>query len=155
MDTTAEYIEMCQKAEEIQGLRPKIEFNHYTNQFEDGDFVVDEYNEIRVYHSDSKGEGFIADEIIICWLPRQDQLQEMVIESKWWIDLFIDADTKDRRFVPQCEPYILFQEFINHCKWSYQKGNSFLTMEQSWLSFVMKKNFSKTWNPETKTWEAI
>lgn len=85
------------------------------------------------------------------WLPRQDQLQEMVIGSDWCKDCFFDVEAKDKRFTPQAEPFILSQMFVDHCKWQYQQCGMD-TLEQYWLSFAMKGIYNKKWNPETKQW---
>ena len=69
-----------------------------------------------------------ADKSDCIWLPRQDQLQEMVLSSERyqtdsrWIDLIIDVT-------------IFSQE--------YREADS---MEQLWLAFVMKELYQKHWN---------
>ncbi len=82
MDTSETYVKMCGKAEEIQALR-REEKHHDTGKWLNGDFygsVLD----ARVFVV-SRGNDAWADEPYYIhhpseaiWLPRQDQLQEMV-----------------------------------------------------------------------------
>ena len=58
------------------------------------------------------------------WLPRQDQLQEMVDISDW-------------RF-----------KLVNCASFLADNFGSFATMEQLWLAFVMKEKYHKIWNGE-------
>jgi len=67
------------------------------------------------------------------WLPRQDQLQKIV-------DLEI--------------PFIIyeFNKFIiDGIKKDYT--TQFDSMEQLWLSFVMKEKYRKVWNDKKEIWE--
>lgn len=64
MDISAEYIEMCEKAEEIQ------EFKRSKKDWYTGDWYFNEfYGMVHIY---SNEEIAAAD---VVWLPRQDQLQ--------------------------------------------------------------------------------
>ena len=64
--------------------------------------------------------GFIREDV---WLPRQDQLQEMMNESKF---ILIER----------------FYKFVNdNIPFCREKS-----MEQLWLVFVMKEKFNKMWN---------
>ena len=131
MDHSKEYIKMCEKAEEIQkGWRPK-----------EGDTLWVEKND---YHTNlikyiNKEEAIDVLKIILgvkrswldkhIFLPRQDQLQEMIKED-WQLSL---------------------TEF---CKWILGKNNTifythrgeFNSMEQLWLAFVMKEKYNKIWD---------
>ena len=107
MDTSKTYIKMCEKAIEIQ--------RHYPD-------VTDPHN---WWHKKEHG-GLI-------WLPRQDQLQEMVksdIHPHWQLNNFVDAGLYD---------YI--QEMGEYAK-------QFSSMEQLWLALVMREKYSKIWNGE-------
>ena len=76
------------------------------------------------------------------WLPRQDQLQEM---------LLIDGDGHDI-------PYE-FSEYINEelstFGFSLTKGNDVDTFEKAWLMFTMKEFYNKQWNFKEEKWEEI
>ena len=109
MDTSAEYVKMCEKAHEIQATKPEV---------------------IRPVDFWGIWNGCYPH----VWLPRQDQLQEMVkrqgvfhtkaIQIEWihfrdWIENFIERPTVQN-----------FQQ----------------SWEQLWLAFVMKEKFNKTWD---------
>lgn len=110
MDTSETYIKMCRKARGIQRLKP---------DGSQGEFV---YCEREVYQEvdDRPLTPYI-------WLPRQDQLQEMVNED-WAIT------------------------FAHFCVW-FSKYELILlgdikSMEQLWLAFVMKEKYGKVWDGE-------
>jgi len=70
MDESKKYIEMCEKAEEIQKLRPNpIE---YTRAVDGLNVVLCDYEGNFWFNRD--GED-------LTWLPRQDQSQEMIIDD--------------------------------------------------------------------------
>ena len=98
MDTSKEYVLMCEKAEEIQKIRKHGEADYY------GD-TLDGHR---------------------CWLPRQDQLQEMIIS-------FGHGHQNSG---------ILIGVSSFSYKYRYDNGS----MEQLWLAFVMKEKYQKTWN---------
>ena len=126
MDTSETYIKMCEKAEEIQEQKP---------EGSQGEFV---YCEGEAYQEmdDRPLSSFI-------WLPRQDQLQEMVQHSKpislvdnlsffcFPIDRLGSMPHKRASEEAQKEEgYIA----------------SFTSMEQIWLAFVMERKYNKVWD---------
>lgn len=130
MDTSKEYILMCEKADEIQYLRPLDsefqegdfygyydEHHHYEGTYPDGKHIADWTSGIAYddgeYGLPYKSEGY-------SWLPRQDQLQDMVTDYP--------NDIKMRRF------------------YEWYQDNYFPTYEQDWLAFVMKERWNKTWD---------
>ncbi len=144
MDKSKEFIKMCDCLE-IQGLRPKDGL--------EGEFIC-----LR----DSDEEGYQAGEwqpIADCkyvWLPRQDQLQEMIGDK--------DCLTLLSRFHYSCIPIRHFKATakwveldgeldmvhdsipLNEVECTYPK--QFTSMEQLWLAFVMKEKYNKTWTGE-------
>lgn len=103
MDTSLKYIKMCEKAEEIQSQGSK----HY------GDTMC---------FSAWSGREEV-------WLPRQDQLQEMLddyspVRFAWAL---IDSDKMNTNCLS---------------RFSHKE------MEKMWLAFVMKEKFNKIWNGE-------
>jgi hypothetical protein len=120
MDTSEIYIEMCRQAEEIQDLQSHLF----------GDFRYNHvFNDIQIinYHSS------MDDQEIYTWLPRQDQLQEIVFREP--------------------NPFIMLGRIFNFVRRNFQQGDEDLkklstTWEQLWLAFVMKEKFNKTWNGE-------
>jgi hypothetical protein len=71
------------------------------------------------------------------WLPRQDQLQEMIIIENAKFPVYV----LERKF----------NTFIDHIGEIYHPKiwQKFDSMEQLWLVFVMKEKFNKIWDGET------
>ena len=126
MDTSKQYIEMCHRAQEIQNDKEEI-------NYQEGDFYAnikfDKSYKINIASQmDEYIEGFNW------WLPRQDQLQEMVKkEGNIW--------DFNRWFYKKTEGEIT--------KYYLQ----FTSMEQLWLALVMKEKHNKIWN--NGNWENI
>jgi hypothetical protein len=128
MDTSETYIKMCDCGE-IQGFRGRYKWQAwdytYASWGEAKDvMVVSGYcTDSGFYGLEAGSEKYPDDECVpldAIWLPRQDQLQEMVMQPRllqrffvWWdnLPLFPDYDS----------------------------------MEQLWLAFVMKEK-GKTWD---------
>jgi len=119
MDCSVEYIEMCRKAVDVQKLRS---YKGVIN-WQDGDFFTESGNVC--------SHCVECNEITQCdiWLPRQDQLQDMVEEESRYRLL-------DR-----------FNSFF-HCLYRGFKctDSCFTSMEQLWLAFVMHKLYQKKWD---------
>ena len=132
MDTSEQYIKMCEKAEEIQKGHPQDGVGGHWHSgciilTHEGDYyrVIDKEAE-RTCESCGNTETYILSTRSI-FLPRQDQLQEMVVND--WADNF-------RKFIHWCFP-------------SIGKVIPFVgSMEQLWLAFVMKEKYNKTWDGE-------
>jgi hypothetical protein len=134
MDTSAEYNKKCTAAREVQEDW-KINAWDYCFCYRDKKVVVISGYEIDggyyghgVYDEEIEGCGF--DKHI--WLPRQDQLQEMI-------------DTIKYKKLP-----FLFNNFIYCYDMGYEISaiNVMPSMEQLWLAFVMKEKYSKVLNGE-------
>lgn len=136
MDTSKEYIEMCRKAEEIQALRSCEKIVNW----QDGDFfthIGDEYP--RCTHC-VECNTIIKTDI---WLPRQDQLQDMV---DW--NNYHDCNNiigQDDLFWWFCHP----KSNTGDYKWEQNMltyVHSFSSREQLWLAFIMHEKYQKKWN---------
>ena len=117
MDTTKTCILQCEKAFEVQKLRNPS----------DGDWFHGSGNSISKFyfnHQIHRKTDFMSDWFI--WLPRQDQLQGMVMD---------DDDNKSAWTLK-------FHKFVSEGF----KINIFWSMEQLWLAFVMNEKFNKTWD---------
>lgn len=108
MDTSKGYVKMCEKAKEIQKLRPK----HWHNEY--AELCSGDIHDFWEYSKD-------IDKMV--WLPRQDQLQEMVNIKT--VNDFVNA-------------------LIERLAFEYRNGS----MEQLWLAFVMAELYKKRWNGE-------
>ena len=126
MDCGTEYIKMCD-CEEIQKQRVKSN-GDFEVRFKNGVGTVEVYHhrEITAHY---KPENHL-------WLPRQDQLQEMVKGNK-------HSHLLAHEFALWCHGGEEFGRIIlaedPHCDWS---------MEQLWLAFVMKKKYNKVWKDD-------
>jgi len=135
MDTSKEYIKMCQKATEIQklwiGLR---EDNETTNGFwfvhrHDGTdeicIIGDAFDHTRTNGCDCCSGYYVGDTI---WLPRQDQLQHLM-----------NPISSDNSTNIQVKSHLI-NRFISR--------NKFKSFERAWLAFIMQEKFKKVWNGE-------
>ena len=115
MDTSKEYIKMCRQSEEIQksyegnGKIGDFVFNWAGR----GNIVIREWEDLKTHQN--------------TWLPRQDQLQEMMSKS-----------------YGNCTWYGVLDVLIDY----YQTGEykNINSMEQLWLAFVMAEKYQKHWN---------
>lgn len=143
MDTSKEYIEMYKEAKKIQNdWKPKdcdiaempeiikfifneiksISFKRIVAPIKDWDFLKD-INKIRKY---------------FVWLPRQDELQEMLIPFK--LPKNCESLGEDCHNLA----YYFGQFVLN--RWCY--CIKFKSMEQLWLAFVMWEKYKKVWDGE-------
>lgn len=158
MDTSKEYIKMCEKAEEIQEILDCL-YYRIQNVFavrekrkqciheEDKLFIPYSYDKLycercgkkleeyeATYIDTYRTKPFAIDKEIkkFIWLPRQDQLQEMV-KSKAFSYYHL-----------WCKMYQYFSCSEN----PYGVKIGLMSMEQLWLAFVMREKYHKTWNGE-------
>lgn len=139
MDTTEKFIEMC-KAKEIQSRwRPA-----------DGDFYV--YSVIvnypHVYTEGSKLSIELMNKDNWIWLPRQDQLQDMLSDTVTigymivGIEAFYDPE-RTCGYVDPCRKC---------CDMGERRRLTYDTMEQWNLAFVMYEKFGKEWDVGKSEW---
>jgi len=124
MDTSKRYIKMCEKAKEL----------NYSPSGSDGNWYY--YPEEDIVKCRNSYEGDFGD----VWLPRQDQLQEMVRVATISIQQFEEEYSMD----------------VWHTQYrTYEKEPDCefvaTSMEQLWLAFVMKEKYNNTWNG--KNWK--
>lgn len=140
MDTSKQYIAMCDCPE----IQDKWEFKQ-------GDFYKDK---VSLEVLDEDVEGYTTDncqtytrEYLIqeikdyeaIWLPRQDQLQEMLMNEPYPKTPAIGRLQDLTNFVhttPYCQEKSEEDEACHY----------FETLEQLWLAFVMKEKFNKHWD---------
>jgi frataxin-like iron-binding protein CyaY len=147
MDTSKEYILMCEKAEEIQKLKiPKFSFVIVVDSFGNRGSKCQGittagyncYNRHHVFMLSNPYAGISKKSLT--WLPRQDQLQEMVKE---------DFTTKESRLYAKISHFNNFLE-IDDKEERYPLNEDLInkhpSMEQLWLAFVMKEKYQKIWN---------
>ena len=144
MDTSEIYIKQCEKAKEIQKLRSDRDC--YRN-WKNGDFfwatilgsaVPSRYKtgvEVVMRLLDRYSMMYCPGEKV--WLPRQDQLQEMVtyIGGRWVVEQY-------------------FHNYLHSIYTHDRAGEDKDSMEQLWLAFVMREEYGKIWNGKTWVKEA-
>ena len=170
MDTSPEYIKMCEKAKEIQKHKP-VQLDFYVKK------SGAPWPSIWVYPLDfvswqsikPEGDGLVAREErpINCyskadfiWLPRQDQLQAMAIEKQ--IKYHYNHPIKSKLYFVLKDFYIFAGKTWNDTHpfgkcvekegggYEVKASHQYLlgSYEQLWLAFVMSERYNKKWNGE-------
>jgi len=156
MDASPEYIEMCKQAIEIQKSWKK-KFGDYVYHF------VDDLKEVGIIVScvrnspDVYIDGrvkYIYQTETLCWIPREDQLLDIIDWSPYGnrdsisYDLIYFAkerrETFDRQIVTN-QPHTV--DNVLRCRFF---GKSW---EQCWLQILMDQKYNKIWNEKKKVWE--
>ena len=129
-DTTETRIKMCEKAEEIlKGHKWEIG-DHYCYPEEGGAINI-------VLNLDMPTNLFSQ----AVWLPRQDQLQEMVR------DIREKSSGIRLRLVTAFYSWLKEDEEGEGDELSFAPRQlDYNSMEQLWLAFVMKEKYNKTWD---------
>lgn len=133
MDTSEKYILMCKKAQEIQDIKKNIVGDFVWDSASENDDeikqpeVVEKSFEILYKNYPKYRENDV-------WLPRQDQLQEILIS-------YNKLELKN-------SVYILNKWLSKTTIW-----REFDSWEQIWLVVVMNECFKKRWNGNIKNWE--
>jgi len=133
MDTTPKYIKMCEMAGEIQKRWGKEHGDTYyvlCTRYNETDSYIDKFSNSS-YEMHKVGKRGSTDKCV--FLPRQDQLQEMVNQNtNYTIALNgFGLIIKNREFI------LIDKQF---------------SWEQLWLAFVMHEKFNRVWNEEEKAW---
>jgi len=115
MDISIEYVMMCRMAEEIQSEGKKQ--GVFTSKHDFLKYVSEGCCNVSV------------------WLPRQDQLQEM-LDGEHWEKI--------------CKLYTFGNSRQNDT--IYLNSDKFNTLEQLWLAFVMHEKYQKKWSSEEQKW---
>jgi len=158
MDTSKEYIKMCEKAEEIQklwwtGSLFGNDGDGLKASGNNGDYFLDNAYGISIK---GIGSGTYCREPKPIWLPKQDQLQEMIegdwitIQVSFYDFIFTYANNLCAKHfnegITSIHDFVDGNTFYERCKKIvYKKWNSF---EKAWLAFVMKEKYNKIWNGE-------
>jgi hypothetical protein len=151
MDTSPTNIDMLTKAVEIQKLYNPNKFSvlwDYNLKY-DYDHNM-KYKEYRIYPDYSKDRPYLHPthvfetcdgyEWMAIWVPQQDDLQD-IYYTKEIAERY--QTTKGVHLALQLSWFV-----TNYRSYSEQ----FVSPEQLWLAFVMKKNFDRTWNSDKKDW---
>jgi hypothetical protein len=130
MDITKEYLSMCEKAIEIQVLKNLDQDGDifYSENLEDSKIFFNCHDEFEQYEKLSLASSEHSDETTtkLIWLPRQDQLIEMIEYPHGISRLIIELSIAIRE--------------VNELAYF---GD---TLEKIYLMYLMKKDYSKTWD---------
>jgi len=127
MDITKEYVLMCQQAKEIQ------QFNWGSDgdfSFFEGDDDVSEGIQVWLL-----ADGWYPHKKDFVWLPRQDQLSEMI-------------DTWNKRY-----SMAFFENIVANSQYRGISKIGFNSIEKHLLAFIMDEKYSKQWTG--KDWNKI
>ena len=147
MDLSKEYIQMCDCPEIQDNWELKagdcfkiIKGKYYIGEPCEGG---SEYFEGDICYADEQSLSYDFSNNIFLWLPRQDQLQEMLGETHsvrpislvGFLHQVLNEDLTCTEEVP-----------CNGCVEEAKYWRSFGSMEKLWLAFVMKEKFNKAWD---------
>lgn len=146
MDTSETYIKMCEKAVEIQGLWQPSDWDNVWCKQEAEVVVLSGYCTDGGYyghHTPGKQLDYYTgscDDLsqdnfkdFHIWLPRQDQLQEMIHDYKYKLGRFSGSHGLIRDFA-------FWVEEVSNLPCA--------SMEQLWLAFLMHDPYRKKWTRE-------
>jgi len=144
MDTSKEYIEMCD-CSEIQGQKPILLSVDGLKCYDLGSYYA--------YEAMKGWVTMVTDGTLMgiekrVWLPRQDQLQEMVEGEPYETMMYGNIKINETKDFISLLPNILLFAY----DWDYGGDNITLTykqpfqsMEQLWLAFYMHEKHGKAW----------
>lgn len=140
MDTSREYIKMCDCPEIQEQWKPQLGdiFIPYKSHYGSANPRIIAHRSTMI---DELGD--LWEKSDARWLPRQDQLQEMII----------DEDDVHRANSFNTFLYDAQQSF-NHWFVCEQEPNYEESFEMLWLAFVMKKNFNKIYDSGDSGWKS-
>lgn len=144
MDFSSLYFNMCKKAQELQQEWKPEDFDFYILKQEDDNYgmcgldrsdiqIVDiGYSEADVNSFEYKTEYDYYKTRCI-WMPRQDQLQEIMEPDKSKVYLIIEDVIKQKYYDSSKNDFFTATDLYS-------------SMEQLWLAYVMKDKFGKIWD---------
>jgi len=130
MDTSETYIKQCEKAEEIQESWQALKHDLYVYREDDLKFHIHMVRQDYI-------PQYLTKYPVYVWLPRQDQLQEMVGATSLW-----DLNHRYSRWLYDVDD-------VGLCDFHIKHEHEFSSMEQLWLAFVMKELYNKVWDGES------
>jgi len=145
MDKSEKYIKMFEQAQEIQQYFQDKNWTYFSEEeplykkgrvfcwpnldSEIGHLFLEEDKDFYL----CKKNLTISKKEEIVWLPRQDQLQDMINN------------------IPSSQGYFEFRMFIERNGF-YIKDSLQTSWEKVWLAFVMQEKYNKIWNEEKQEW---
>lgn len=136
MDKSLEYIKMCLVAKEIQKIWEIADGDFYTT-------IKRKYKtlsyKILILNDWESRHEIIDHRSLFFWIPRLDQIQDMIDWTKW-----------ECRIIKKAQFEMHYKNISGEEKGTFVCGK---TMEQLWLTFVMSERYSKAWDSENEEWE--
>ena len=152
MDFSETYVKMCEKATEIQEYL-KTGFGLFTLHIlpEAINVLTNWQNKFKGNYArhdlalDHSGNYWLIPPVIAqcIWLPRQDQLQEMLRSRTAGILRYPQLVVALSRWL-EANDYL--ETIPAFAKFSEATSCPFFSMEQLWLAFVMKELYQKVWS---------
>ena len=121
MDESQVYIKMCEAATELQALKLTSDGKHKSFDIGDYYFTCNCYTTIATFKTR-------LDSVQNVWLPRQDQLQNMLQP------VGVSGDIQGQAW--------LLYEFVSPNRATFPSVSSW---EQLWLALVMLKRYNRQW----------
>ena len=125
MDFSDNYLNMCMNAREIQLAHATYEAGDF---YYEGKDPITQQPRFSVTSESMDGKQRTIASLKSCWLPRQDQLQAMLG----------DYPTQCKLIAPHMMKITIFNDVDTSPDWIE-------SMEQLWLTIVMKEKFGKAW----------
>ncbi len=139
MDTSEKYFKMCGKAVEIQENHKLGQYDNYYGQ----DDYMGQNDKSNFHTYDKCDDGYYSvtppDNSNPIWLPRQDQLQEMLVKYEE-MSICSTGGMVESMFENFWLEF-LYWEGYQTPKWA----TNIDSMEQLWLGYVMQKIYKKIW----------
>lgn len=123
---------MCCKADEIQNLW----------DIKNGDFyVIKKSRKAKLFILNYwKARDDISEpKSLFFWIPRLDQLQEMIDWTKWECSIIKRKNFEFR-----------YKNIDGEQRQTFVTGD---TLEQVWLAFVMSERYGKVWDEKNEEWK--
>jgi len=138
---TKNYIKMCEQAEEIQkAWKPELG-DICLSRFDGKEVIIIEkgigVEEYKVLFMDvglKTQRNYWYSKVNLKWLPKQEQLQEMVWDK-----------TSDVRFPDNTDALIYY---LRKFRGQFYLDKFFDSFNELWLAFVMKERWNKSWTDD-------
>ena len=147
MDKSEQYILMCEKAEDIHVFRPIDDFV-LANPITKAVITVANLHPTIYFNEEDRklDEGYERKVVKAVWLPRQDQLQQIMTDNEKIKLINNHPITQVNRL------HIMMRDYLE--LWSEDNTTwKPTTMEQWWIVVVMKWSFNKHWDNKLKQWK--
>jgi len=134
MDISNKYIKMCEMSEEIQKLKPFNNDDGFHCKIGDEFYIVKGEHYYQRSLEVLKGKDYKLFPKV--WLPRRDQLQDMLYSLEDNVEMV-------EGIASVACPNVICEDILEFSRCDCEYGLE--TMEQLWLAYVMHEKYSKVW----------